>query len=228
MLKPMELMVTAPARSSRGTMSPTDACHAGPLKATPQPIKKVKVSSTQGVIQPIQPSAASPAETRSMKVCAASMILRRSTVSASAPAASDSSMIGRVTEACTRATIWAEAMEVIIHAAPTDWISPPKLVTRLVIHTARKIGCRSGASAEGRPGGTGAGPEGGAEVEASAVELMRGGSSHGRYADEPHGAGGNRRRPCGQSTRLRRGKQAGKRSLWVPDYWRREGGDGTL
>src|SRR5690606_2030123 len=103
-----------------------------------------------------------------------------STVSASAPAASDSSMIGRVTEACTRATIWAEAIEVIIQAAPTDWISPPKLVNRLVIHTARKTGCRSGASAEGRPGGTGAGPEGAAEVGASAVELMPDGASRRR------------------------------------------------
>jgi len=170
-------------------MSPTDACQAGPLKATPQPIRKVKVSSTQGVIQPIQVIAASPAETSSMKVCAASMILRRSTVSASAPAASDSSMIGRVTEACTRATIWAEAMEVIIHAAPTDWISPPKLVIRLVIHTARKIGCRSGAKAEGRPGGTGAGLEGGAEEDASAVELMPDGSSHRRPGHRRPGHG---------------------------------------
>ncbi|MND94446.1 hypothetical protein D3C80_866630 [compost metagenome] len=184
-LKPMEFRVTAPARSSRGTMSPTDACQAGPLKATPQPIRKVKASSTQGVIHPIQVIAANPVETSSMKVWAASMILRRSTVSASAPAASDSSMIGRVTDACTRAVIWAEAMEVIIQAAPTDWISPPKLVTRLVIHTARKIGCFSGARAEGRAGG---GEEGG--VAASALELMRGASSHGRS-----GVRGNRRRP---------------------------------
>ncbi|MNX53735.1 hypothetical protein D3C86_844370 [compost metagenome] len=88
-----------------------------------------------------------------MKVWAASMILRRSTVSASAPAASDSSMIGRVIEAWTRATIWAEAMEDIIQAAPTDWIRPPKLVTRLVIQTARKTGWFSGASAPVRTRG---------------------------------------------------------------------------
>src|SRR5690606_10298709 len=167
-------------------------------------------SSTHGVIQPIQVMAASPAETSSMKVWAASMILRRSTVSARAPAASDSSMIGRVIDACTRATICAEAMEVIIHAAPTDWIRPPKLVTRLVIHTARKIGCRSGARAEGRSGGT----DGGPEAAASAVELMRGGSSHGRHGGGRYAADGNRRRSCGQSTRLRRGKQGRKRSLW--------------
>ncbi|MNI59828.1 hypothetical protein D3C73_1150080 [compost metagenome] len=153
-----------------------------------------------------------------MKVWAASMILRRSTVSASAPAASDSSMIGRVTDACTRAVIWAEAMEVIIQAAPTDWISPPKLVTRLVIHTARKIGCFSGARAEGRAGG---GEEGG--VAASALELMRGASSHGRS-----GVRGNRRRPWGQSTRLRRRTQARKGSLSVPHYWRREAPIPTL
>ncbi|MNU62484.1 hypothetical protein D3C71_517120 [compost metagenome] len=95
----------------------------------------------------------SPAETSSMKVWAASMILRRSTVSASAPAASDSSMIGRVIEAWTRATIWAEAMEDIIQAAPTDWIRPPKLVARLVIQTARNTGWFSGASAPVRTRG---------------------------------------------------------------------------
>ena len=35
-----------------GTMSRTDDCQAGLLRAVPQPIRKVKVRSTQGVIRP--------------------------------------------------------------------------------------------------------------------------------------------------------------------------------
>ena len=40
------------------------------------------------------------------------------------------------------------AIEVIIHAAPTDWIMPPKLETVLAIHTERKTGDCIGASAD--------------------------------------------------------------------------------
>jgi hypothetical protein len=40
--------------------------------------------------------------------------------------------------------------EVIIHDAPTDWISPPKFDARLAIQTARNIG-----SAKGELGGGG-------------------------------------------------------------------------
>ena len=73
------------------------------------------------------------------------MSLRRSKLSAMAPAARENSMIGSVVEACTRATRSADApMEVISHAAPTDWISPPKLEARLASHTARKMRCRKG------------------------------------------------------------------------------------
>src|SRR5215218_2501006 len=62
-----------------------------------------------------------------------------------APAMSENSMIGSVVEACTRAMRSADApMDVISQAAPTDWISPPKLEARLAIQTARKIGCRKG------------------------------------------------------------------------------------
>ena len=42
------------ASSARGTMSPTEACHAGALNAPPHPIRKVKSSSSQGDIQPTQ------------------------------------------------------------------------------------------------------------------------------------------------------------------------------
>jgi hypothetical protein len=68
-----------------------------------------------------------------------------------APAASENSMIGRVFEVCTSATRSADpASAVMSHAAPTDWMSPPKLEDRLASHTARKIPCSSGAKGEER------------------------------------------------------------------------------
>ena len=57
-------------------------------------------------------------------------------------------MSGSVVDACTSATMFSDwDIEAIIQAAPTDWIRPPKFVTRLVIQTARKTGWFSGASA---------------------------------------------------------------------------------
>lgn len=54
-------------------------------------------------------------------------------------------MIGRVVDAWTSAIIWGEPeSEVIIHAAPTDWIRPPKFDARLANHIARKIGIEKG------------------------------------------------------------------------------------
>src|SRR3954467_15541016 len=59
-------------------------------------------------------------------------------------------MIGSVVDACTSA-IWpgVPPMEVISHAAPTDWIRPPKFDARLAIQISRKIVCRNGASWDG-------------------------------------------------------------------------------
>ena len=55
-------------------------------------------------------------------------------------------------EAWTSATIFAdEVIEVIIQAAPTDWMRPPKLDTRLAAQMARKVGFEKGAS--GAPAG---------------------------------------------------------------------------
>ncbi len=145
MLKPMLLSATACASCVRGTMSPTDACQAGALNAAPQPIRKVKVSSSQGDIQPTQVNNASASDTISMNACAASMILRRSCPSASAPPTSDHSRMGSAMAVWTSATMSAElAMEVISQAAPTDWIRLPKFDARLAIHTFRKIGVWNG------------------------------------------------------------------------------------
>jgi hypothetical protein len=41
-------------------------------------------------------------------------------------------------------------MDVISQAAPTDWISPPKLEARLASHTARKMRCRKGDKEDAR------------------------------------------------------------------------------
>ena len=141
MLKPMLLKATAPGSSERGTMSPTEACHAGALNAAPQPIRKVKSSSSHGVMKPSHAHAASATDTTSMNSCAASIILRRSKLSAIAPATSENSITGSATEACTSATMSAEpAIESISQAAPTDWIMPPKWEAELASQTLRKIG----------------------------------------------------------------------------------------
>ena len=141
MLKPMLLKATAPGSSPRGTMSPTDACHAGELNAAPLPIRKVKSSSSHGVMTPDHVQIASAIDTTSMNTCAPSIILRRSKLSAIAPATSENSTTGSATDACTSATMSADcAIESISQDAPTDWIIPPKCEETLANQTLRKIG----------------------------------------------------------------------------------------
>ena len=94
----------------------------------PQPIRKVKESSSQGDKRPSSASTVSTIETTNMKPCATSMTLRRSKLSAKTPAISEKTMIGNVTEVWTRATMLSDDVSsVIIHAAPTACTSPPKL-----------------------------------------------------------------------------------------------------
>jgi hypothetical protein len=53
-----------------------------------------------------------------------------------------------VTDACTSATMSADcAIDVIIHAAPTDWINAPRFEIALAIQIPRNMGIRSGDSA---------------------------------------------------------------------------------
>ena len=121
MLKPMLLSATAAGSCVRGTMSPTDACHAGPLNAAPQPIRNVNSNSSHGVISPVQAQIDKPIDTHSMNTWAPSITLRRSRLSAMAPANSDNSMIGKLTDVCTSATMCGDsAIDVIIQDAPTD------------------------------------------------------------------------------------------------------------
>jgi hypothetical protein len=141
MLNPMLFSATAPGNSERGTMSPTDACHAGALNALPHPIRNVNSSRSHGVISPSHAKTASTIETSRLNTCVASMTLRRSRLSAIAPAINENSMIGSVTDTWTSATIaGAGAIESISQDAPTDWISPPKLATVLASQTLRNTG----------------------------------------------------------------------------------------
>jgi hypothetical protein len=62
-------------------------------------------------------------------------------------------MIGSEVEACTSATMLAEeVIEAIIQAAPTDWMSPPKLEIRLAAQITRKVSFLKGAREDLRSG----------------------------------------------------------------------------
>ncbi|GAA4168941.1 hypothetical protein GCM10023069_68280 [Shinella granuli] len=62
-------------------------------------------------------------------------------------------MIGSEVEACTSATMLAEeVIEAIIQAAPTDWMSPPKLEIRLAAQISRKVSFLKGARGDVRSG----------------------------------------------------------------------------
>ena len=88
-----------------------------------------------------------------MKSCATSITWRRLKLSASAPAASEKTMIGSVTDPCTSATMLSDVViDVIIQAAPTAWISPPKFEPSVAIQIARNVEFLSGVSSDARGG----------------------------------------------------------------------------
>jgi len=67
-------------------------------------------------------------------------------MSAMAPAGIEISMIGSIRAVCTSATLSAEAaICVIAQAAPTPWISRPRLESRLASQMRRNTVYRSGA-----------------------------------------------------------------------------------
>ena len=75
-----------------------------------------------------------------------SATMRRSYMSAMAPAGIEISITGSIRAVCTSATLSAEvAIWVIAQAAPTPWISRPRLDSRLANQIRRNTGCRSGA-----------------------------------------------------------------------------------
>src|SRR5688572_7232802 len=94
-LKPMLLSATAAGNCGRGTMSPTEACQEGLLRAVPQPSMKVKASNNQGDINPSKVVVIKAADTDSMNIWATSMARRRLKLSAIAPPSSENIMIGK-------------------------------------------------------------------------------------------------------------------------------------
>src|SRR3954454_3120990 len=156
MLKPMLPRVTAAGRSSRGTMSGTLACQAGPLRAAPRPRRKVKERRSPGVVALAAVNAQRPKAARVIQVWVTRSSRRRSSTSATAPAGSESRNIGRLVAAWTSATRMGDGLSVvIIHDAPTFWNHVPTFEATLAIHSQRKIVCRSGLQVErGSGGGT--------------------------------------------------------------------------
>ena len=72
--------------------------------------------------------------------------MRRSYMSAMAPAGIEISIIGSISAVCTSATLSADdVICVIAQAAPTPWISRPRLESRLASQIRRNTACRSGA-----------------------------------------------------------------------------------
>ena len=68
-------------------------------------------------------------------------------MSAMAPAGIEISMIGSISAVCTSATLSADdVICVIAQAAPTPWISMPRLDNRLASQMRRNTACRSGAA----------------------------------------------------------------------------------
>ena len=72
--------------------------------------------------------------------------MRRSYMSAMAPAGIEISITGSISAVCTSATLSADdVICVIAQAAPTPWISRPRLESRLASQIRRNTECRSGA-----------------------------------------------------------------------------------
>src|SRR3546814_10994153 len=91
----MLLRATAAGSALRGTMSPTEACHAGAASAVPQPTRKVKASRSQGVSHPLNAYIVSAIDTASINSFTDSMLSRRSRLSATAHAHTDKNQNGR-------------------------------------------------------------------------------------------------------------------------------------
>src|SRR5436305_8433358 len=143
----MPFKATADGSVSAGTCSLTEACHAGPNSAMPQPTTKQNASRMFGVTRLSQASTVRAIAPTSEIDSDASATMRRSYMSAMAPAGIEISMIGSISAVCTSATLSADdAICVIAQAAPTPWISSPRLDSRLASQIRRNTEWRSGAA----------------------------------------------------------------------------------
>ena len=112
----------------------------------PQPTMKQNASRIFGVTRLSHASTASAVAPTSDIASETSATMRRSYMSAMAPAGIEISMIGSISAVCTSATLSADdVICVIAQAAPTPWISSPRLETRLASQMRRNTACRNGA-----------------------------------------------------------------------------------
>ena len=143
----MPFSATADGSVSGGTCSLTEDCQAGPNSAMPQPTMKQNASRIFGVTRPSHAITASAVAPASEIDSDTSATMRRSYMSAMAPAGIEISMIGSISAVCTSATLSADdVICVIAQAAPTPWISRPRLESRLASQIRRNTECRSGAA----------------------------------------------------------------------------------
>src|SRR5712691_7951742 len=128
----MPFSATADGSVSAGTCSLTEDCQAGPNSAMPQPTTKQSASRICGLMWPNQVRSVSAVATTSEIDSDSIATMRRSYMSATAPAGIQISITGSIKAVCTSATLSAdEAICVIAQAAPTAWISSPRLDSRL-------------------------------------------------------------------------------------------------
>ena len=143
----MPFSATADGSVSAGTCSLTEDCQAGPNSAMPLPTTKQNASRICGVTRPSHASTDSAVAPDSAIDSETSATMRRSYMSAMAPAGIEISMIGSISAVCTSATLSADdVICVIAQAAPTPWISRPRLESRLASQMRRNTACRSGAA----------------------------------------------------------------------------------
>src|SRR3954447_16754303 len=143
----MPFKATADGSVSGGTCSLTEACHAGPNSAMPQPTTKQNASRMFGVTKLSQAITASEVAPTSEIDSDTSATMRRSYMSAMAPAGIEISMIGSIKAVCTSATLSADGVIcVIAQAAPTPWLNSPRFESRLASPMRRNTACRSAAA----------------------------------------------------------------------------------
>jgi hypothetical protein len=143
----MPLSATAEGSVSLGTCSLTEDCQAGPNSAMPLPTIKQNASRICGVTRPSHASTASAVAPDSAIDSETSATMRRSYMSAMAPAGIEISITGSIKAVWTSATLSADdVICVMAQAAPTPWISRPRLESRLASQIRRNAECRSGAA----------------------------------------------------------------------------------
>ncbi len=123
-----------------GTISWMKAWYAGRVSATPQPIRKVNVSSSAGDMRPASVRTVSAVATQAWNSCVPISIRRRSRMSASAPDGSASTSAGSIDATWTIATsASAPGSSTSSHWAPTVCIQVPIRLPTCASHSDRNV-----------------------------------------------------------------------------------------